>query len=287
MLFDTIFMYTLDCNFFYLEAFSQWLEEKVDLPLLEDLSTTTGMNKTLSGETKFPQQFDTTDFIQQDTESLLREFERIYDKVELNHFTPPQSPTSLFYTQPEQCNEFNHLDSSPDWDKTFGDDVEVDICQRLYEQNDFDMLSLEQQSTEDVIPMSEESDIADQIYDHFYESSFTSEDKTISSPDNSSSLSSDQDDDWVPDQSSTKHSYKLYHRLGRGDRKNRKKEQNKNAATRYRQKKKAQIEEIISKEQDLLEYNKKLRTQCTDIEREIKYLKDLMRELFKAKGLLK
>lgn len=70
------------------------------------------------------------------------------------------------------------------------------------------------------------------------------------------------------------------------DKKSRKKEQNKNAATRYRMKKKAEVEGILTEEKQLLQEGEKLSEQITDIQREIKYLKGLMRDLFKAKGLI-
>ncbi|CAF4908991.1 unnamed protein product [Pieris macdunnoughi] len=71
------------------------------------------------------------------------------------------------------------------------------------------------------------------------------------------------------------------------DRRSRKKEQNKNAATRYRQKKKAEIEVLLNEEQNLRQRHVELGDKCSDLQREIKYLKGLMRDLFKAKGLIK
>ncbi|GAB0092278.1 hypothetical protein DMENIID0001_072680 [Sergentomyia squamirostris] len=73
---------------------------------------------------------------------------------------------------------------------------------------------------------------------------------------------------------------------GSEDKKSRKKEQNKNAATRYRKKKKQEIEEILDVERDLQIVNDKLKAETADLKREIKYLKGLMREVYKAKGLL-
>lgn len=70
------------------------------------------------------------------------------------------------------------------------------------------------------------------------------------------------------------------------DKKSRKKEQNKNAATRYRLKKKAEVEEILSEEKGLLDTHGEFETQITDLQREIKYLKGLMRDLLKAKGVI-
>lgn len=70
------------------------------------------------------------------------------------------------------------------------------------------------------------------------------------------------------------------------EKKYRKKEQNKNAATRYRKKKKAEIEIILDEEQTLRIKNDELQSKCNDVCREIKYLKSLMRELYRAKGVL-
>jgi cyclic AMP-dependent transcription factor ATF-4 len=82
-------------------------------------------------------------------------------------------------------------------------------------------------------------------------------------------------------------SIKPYSRPGIEEKRMRKKEQNKNAATRYRQKKKAEIEEILSEEKGLEEKNAELQLKVSDLSREIRYLKGLMRDLFKAKGLIK
>lgn len=80
---------------------------------------------------------------------------------------------------------------------------------------------------------------------------------------------------------------KPYSRPNVEDKRSRKKEQNKNAATRYRQKKKEEIKIILSEEQELAEKNEKLHGQVKDLQREIGYLKNLMRDLFKVKGLIK
>lgn len=114
-----------------------------------------------------------------------------------------------------------------------------------------------------------------------------------------SAYSRDQDDEWSPASSGTKKnsiskvsgggvSKKRTRPYGRGveDKKSRKKEQNKNAATRYRQKKKAEIEEILIVESQLKEKHDGLKSKSADIGREIRYLKSLMREICKAKGLL-
>jgi len=66
----------------------------------------------------------------------------------------------------------------------------------------------------------------------------------------------------------------------------RKKEQNKNAATRYRMKKKAEIKESVMEEKQLMQRNDTLKDEAKELAREIKYLKSLLRDVYKAKGLL-
>ncbi|ERL93332.1 hypothetical protein D910_10625, partial [Dendroctonus ponderosae] len=111
--------------------------------------------------------------------------------------------------------------------------------------------------------------------------------------------SSSDDPEWVPEpienynDSSSSPAQKLVakkrskpYSKSPDDKKNRKKEQNKNAATRYRMKKKAEVEEILNEEKILLDKHGELDGQITDLQREIKYLKGLMRDLFKAKGII-
>jgi cyclic AMP-dependent transcription factor ATF-4 len=70
------------------------------------------------------------------------------------------------------------------------------------------------------------------------------------------------------------------------EKKSRKKEQNKNAATRYRIKKKQEVEVIMDEEKILMDKNKRLSTAYKDTKREVKYLKSLLRDLFKARGFI-
>ncbi|KAK7593059.1 hypothetical protein V9T40_007811 [Parthenolecanium corni] len=82
-------------------------------------------------------------------------------------------------------------------------------------------------------------------------------------------------------------STKPYSKSGAEDRRERKKEQNKNAATRYRLKKKAEVEEVKLEEHQLEKYNAKLWKEVEELGREIRYLKSLMREVYRKKGLIK
>jgi len=71
------------------------------------------------------------------------------------------------------------------------------------------------------------------------------------------------------------------------ERKSRKKQQNKDAATRYRQKKKAEADNIHDECSTLELRNKELRDKVDQMTREIQYLKDLMADVYKRKGLIK
>lgn len=68
--------------------------------------------------------------------------------------------------------------------------------------------------------------------------------------------------------------------------KDRKKLQNKNAAIRYRMKKKEEAADIKGEEQLLEERNCELRTKVDDLQREIRYMKNLMEDVCRAKGLI-
>lgn len=70
-------------------------------------------------------------------------------------------------------------------------------------------------------------------------------------------------------------------------RKERKKYQNRNAATKYRQKKRAETEAISTEEQALETKNKELKETVQSLETEINYLKGFMREIMAARGLIK
>jgi hypothetical protein len=66
-----------------------------------------------------------------------------------------------------------------------------------------------------------------------------------------------------------------------------KRDQNKEAATRYRHKKRREADSILTEEMELEGKNKELKDKVESLSREIKYLKDLMAEVNKVKGELK
>ncbi|XP_023246642.1 basic-leucine zipper transcription factor A-like isoform X2 [Copidosoma floridanum] len=82
-------------------------------------------------------------------------------------------------------------------------------------------------------------------------------------------------------------SSKPYTRPNVEDKRVRKKEQNKNAATRYRQKKKQEIKDILGEERELSDKNEELRAKLKDLQLEMGYLKGIMRAFYQKKGLIK
>lgn len=109
----------------------------------------------------------------------------------------------------------------------------------------------------------------------------------------------DADEDWLPESSSSSPGHTISEEFsttpsssgsakkrtrtyGRGveDRKIRKKEQNKNAATRYRQKKKIEMEHVLGEEQELIQANEVLRRTLAERRNESRYLRQLIREFY-------
>lgn len=70
----------------------------------------------------------------------------------------------------------------------------------------------------------------------------------------------------------------------KGDRRQKKRDQNKTAALRYRQRKRAEHEALGDECQVLEAHNRELREKAESIEREIQYVKDLLIEVYKARS---
>ncbi|XP_066292884.1 activating transcription factor of chaperone-like [Branchiostoma lanceolatum] len=66
--------------------------------------------------------------------------------------------------------------------------------------------------------------------------------------------------------------------------KEKKRDQNKNAATRYREKKRSEQQTLLSEHEGLEKRNAELKEKVDQMTREIKYLKDLMSEVYVLKG---
>lgn len=231
---------------------SSWLEEKVDLPVYDGITQVHENHVTTipsqTGLVGVPPLYTAP----QPTEVLLREFESVYGAVELTHLTPPQSPPS----QPGPATQLllSYAQQAQTAPHAMAADWPVAMATDLEQLQSVEELLSSPQPSNDVSPRS-------------------------SPP---SSPRSSADEDWSLCSSRPK----PYSRGG-DDRRSRKKEQNKNAATRYRQKKKAEIEVLLNEEHSLRQRHSELGTKRADLQREIRYLKGLMRELFKAKGLIK
>ncbi|KAE8593401.1 hypothetical protein XENTR_v10019113 [Xenopus tropicalis] len=70
----------------------------------------------------------------------------------------------------------------------------------------------------------------------------------------------------------------------KGDRKQKKRDQNKTAALRYRQRKRAEYDALDDECQSLEVRNRELKEKSDSIEREIQYVKDLLIEVYKARS---
>ncbi|CAH1104324.1 unnamed protein product [Psylliodes chrysocephalus] len=219
-----------------------------------------------------------------DTQYLLKEFETVYDVVEFAHgtLTPPQSP-------PSQQPMLTTLEPLLQYSATVPGDAKP-----IYAQPEKQFLSDNYALTEQVVYASvntPQPDIAHELavvdelvrtrVEHMQGSSSSSSSGCSSprSPSSSFEDCSSDDPEWVPepiedygDGSSPKLSRKRsrpYSKHPPEEKKVRKKEQNKNAATRYRMKKKAEIETILLVEKDLLDKNTDLGSKITDLNREI------------------
>lgn len=253
--------------------FPPWLEEKSDLPIFENISQ---LPERVEPPPSVPVHLQTPVFnAPQPTEELLREFETVFDAVELTHLTPPQSPpgpaTQLLLSYAQQAQHASFPPAVPlvppreTWPVV---SAPIQIPQTVpdYDCGYADVEELVRNRAAQ-LPSPQHSEGSASV-------------SPQSSPP-SSPRSSCTDDEWsAPCRS------KPYSRSS-DDRRSRKKEQNKNAATRYRQKKKAQIEVLLTEEQTMRQRNSELNDKCSDLQREIRYLKGLMRDLFKAKGLIK
>ncbi|XP_070517193.1 activating transcription factor of chaperone isoform X2 [Cardiocondyla obscurior] len=296
----------------YSEPFSDWLEEKiVDIPLFDNVSffesnpTKSPLGYPIIAKTSLQQEQPQQQH--DNTQTLLQEFETVLGDVEACHqiipptsstLTPPQSPphkainvdTQLLVTlQPVQP----FADNQP-------------IYNIASAENSLYVGSTPRQWTAENISLNAfGGDVANElaVVDEYVRSHT----KNVSSPSSpcssgSSCISADDstdDPDWSVEterrslklkqdvHDSSKYRHKPYSRSSLEDKKVRKKEQNKNAATRYRQKKKQEIKEILGEERELAEHNEQLKEKMKSLQQEIGYLKGFMRDVFKAKGFLK
>lgn len=257
---------------------TQWLDEPISLPVLAEYIHPIQQRQPL----KIAQ-----------TAQLLQEFNSVLDSVELTHLTPPQTPP-----ESPQCENLNDLKL----DEFIFPATPQSQQQIILNSNLFNFDQTESvQSPACSQDIAHEMEVVEELVRSCAENlpDWTSDDDENSSESSSAgssprstsddsidnaSQSFSNDEEWSP---KVVQSSPAKRRIrSSDDKKSRKKEQNKNAATRYRQKKKAEIEVVLEEERELQEKNDKLQVKHADIQREIKYLKSLMRDLYRAKGLL-
>lgn len=288
-----------NCKIYCLEPFQNWLDDKM-LPILEDVEPAHCIPA-------MPVKMDDIKTaVVPDTGILIKEFETVFDAVGTfvtpEQLTPPQSPP---YEQPILTT----LETIPTQPIYQIEDKQQQ--QAVYHVPERQIIlpfphtplniSLEYPVVNTPQPdVAHELAVVDELVrsrvDDMVPWSGPSSPSSSSSSSNFGDCSSD-DPEWIPEsveppsdlnivaKTSRKRS-KPYSRTPTEEKKSRKKEQNKNAATRYRLKKKAEVEEILEEERNLMKQNEDLENKIGDVQREIKYLKGLMRDLFKAKGLI-
>lgn len=291
----------------------QSITDKIDLPLYDYVESTDNARHYASGVNKNLK-----------TEQLLMEFDSIYD--ELSHLTPPQTPPEQpEFVQPAIHHEvqfqnipdgqfiFNYQQHETPVQEQFiyiQNDVPspTEQYEIIYENSNQSAMSCEEVSQHELIIdpepiINSPTDIARELevvnelvlsahsraqsdYDDDASTVITS---SSWSPRSEYSSTYSQDDEPKKSSSGLRGVTKKRSRgYGRNpeDKKVRKKEQNKNAATRYRQKKKQEVEVILDEERIMHDKNRKLMTTYKDVRREVKYLKSLLRELFNARGFI-
>lgn len=287
----------------FAEPFSDWLEEKIELPIFEHIPFFENNQTKPPPVTAYPIVTKTSQQQHDNTQTLLQEFETVLGDVEACHQIPPTSSTLTPPQSPSHkaINVDTQLLVTLQPVQSFTDNQSIYIVSTedpLYVSN-----TPRQWNAENVSLNTLGGDVANElaVVDE-YVRSHTKDIPSPSSPCSSggSCISADDstdDPDWSFEterkslkqtvHDSSKHRHKPYSRSSLEDKKVRKKEQNKNAATRYRQKKKQEIKEIQGEERELAEYNEKLKEKMKSLQQEIGYLKGFMREVFKAKGFLK
>lgn len=243
-----------------------------------------------------------------------------------NQLTPPQTPpypglqealnTNNIPSQPDQYQIFNNyqqvLSQQPSEDQyifiqnsgptnavpTSENDITI-----FYENSNQSMISGDEITCQEIVfdpesiissptDIQRELEVVDELIRSHQSSDYECSSSSVSawSPRSEYSSSSSQYDYEPVKKSSGLRGVTKKRSRGYGrnpeEKKSRKKEQNKNAATRYRMKKKQEVEVILDEEKILMDKHRKLATTYKDTKREVKYLKSLLRDLFKARGFI-
>lgn len=259
--------------------------------------------------------------LQKDTADLLNEFENVCNAVGLQltpPTTPPSSPKPTTLTVNDltgvpiiymvKSDSANTPGVSPTHEMLIDDalsesDNSMELIDELVREHSFSILEnysleLDEDSISNSGSLSSNSESSDPSFSPRSESNTSSVDSFMSPISEHSFDTAGFDEEWTPavDKIAMKRSNlkssssaiipRQKRPYGRPihEKKQRKKEQNKNAATRYRQKKKEELAEVLDIEEQLIGEHKKLKIKYNDVKREISYLKKLMKEVFVAKG---
>ncbi|XP_075224217.1 bZIP transcription factor crc isoform X2 [Lycorma delicatula] len=297
-----------------LEPFSDWYEEKIELPIFEELETVPPLPAAAALPPPPPQQ-------RKDVQAYNKEFIDVcpYDSTIHNMEGKVHIPNMVVLPEqrpPQQQPHHQHNIHQPHSIVTstpivvpmqLGEQTSTLMQEFEFVLSNHETLTPPESPRDDGMGLTMLQDMRTEELDELVRirveslvegpdnscSSSLHEDSTADSP--ASSDSGYDDPDWTPEpivsenpkQGKRRRLTKPYSRAPPEEKRQRKKEQNKNAATRYRLKKKAEIEEILGEERELQDKNEKLKTDLSELAREIKYLKNLMRDVFKAKGLIK
>lgn len=247
------------------ETFSEWFEEKVDLPIFDEIQ---GMEPVIPDSSLV----STILPIETLENNIMKASPELSFVLGRGHLTPPQSPPSA--------------------------EVPIFIVQQ-HQQQQQQPSYITLQSTggfisEPYLVAPPTPDLAHEmaVVDEVVRGAAQQWEQWESSDSNSRSSEGTEDSDdpeWMPEVSDPAPSARRARQprpYNVSDRRIRKKEQNKNAATRYRLKKKAEVSIIVEEERGLEDQNASLQTKLTDVQREINYLKGIMRDVFRAKGLI-
>ncbi|KMY91341.1 uncharacterized protein LOC6733070 isoform X1 [Drosophila simulans] len=224
----------------------------------------------------------------------------------LQQLTPPQSPPQQFdsYKQTVDALPKPVLVKAEQKVQCYTPDVTNAVSATTFNFNNWvggSEIARENQLVDDIVNMRAKELEFSTNWQQFNEDCESQASSSLDSRSTESGVCSsiaDADEDWVPQlissssspahtpiEQSASQPKKRTRTYGRGveDRKIRKKEQNKNAATRYRQKKKLEMENVLGEEHVLSKENEQLRRTLQERRNEMRYLRQLIREFYQER----
>ncbi|XP_017012766.2 cyclic AMP-dependent transcription factor ATF-4 [Drosophila takahashii] len=221
----------------------------------------------------------------------------------LQQLTPPQSPPQFdAYKQPVESPQL--VPVKAEQKQCYTPDATSAAAATPFNFNNWvggSEIARENQLVDDIVNMRAKELELTTNWQQFNDDSESQASSSLDSRSTGSGVNgsiADADEDWLPEPTSSCSSpahtnveqsvakpKKRTRTYGRGveDRKIRKKEQNKNAATRYRQKKKLEMENVAGEEHVLSQENEQLRRTLQDRRNEMRYLRQLIREFYQER----